>query len=58
MTELKVGDVVRLKSGGPKMTVEEVRPTSVVCIWFTGDGAENFRREYFSERTLEKEESK
>ncbi len=34
-----VGDVVRLKSGGPKMTVEYIDPGSdagmkVDCVWF------------------------
>lgn len=32
--EFKPGDVVRLKSGGPKMTVEFVRGNEVNCIWF------------------------
>ena len=32
---LKVGDVVSLKSGGPKMTVAEiVSASSTRCIWF------------------------
>jgi uncharacterized protein YodC (DUF2158 family) len=43
--ELKVGDVVVLKSGGPVMTVEEVGRTSasgrvdktqVYCVWLDG----------------------
>ncbi len=43
--ELKMGDVVRLKSGGPKMTIaniSEPRPGPVPpgkwvrCIWFDG----------------------
>jgi uncharacterized protein YodC (DUF2158 family) len=32
--DFAVGDVVRLKSGGPKMTVEEVSPGGVNCSWF------------------------
>jgi uncharacterized protein YodC (DUF2158 family) len=39
--DIKAGDVVTLKSGGPKMTVKEVRPFSpdkpeivVNCFWF------------------------
>lgn len=39
MDDLKVGDVVELNSGGPKMTIEEIgddtggKPT-VWCAWF------------------------
>jgi uncharacterized protein YodC (DUF2158 family) len=42
MSEFKPGDVVVLKSGGPKMTVEQIgnnnfdRPT-VWCDWFEGN---------------------
>lgn len=44
--ELKTGDVVRLKSGGPRMTVsaidrsEDGTPRYVTCVWFSGDGFE------------------
>jgi len=35
--ELKVGDVVKLKSNGPKMTIDSVADTEhVVCVWFEG----------------------
>jgi uncharacterized protein YodC (DUF2158 family) len=33
----KVGDVVRLKSGGPNMTIGEIGDTGVYCQWFAGD---------------------
>jgi len=38
----KIGDVVRLKSGGPKMTIARFTktddwPVAVACSWFTGD---------------------
>ncbi|WP_192180042.1 YodC family protein [Mesorhizobium amorphae] len=37
-TTFKVGDVVRLKSGGPSMTIDEVSAPdgelSIWCIWF------------------------
>lgn len=33
--QFKTGDVVTAKMGGPKMTVEDVRPDKVVkCVWF------------------------
>ncbi len=41
--EIKVGDVVRLKSGGPKMTVSQVGTRDYYdgqfawCDWFTQD---------------------
>ena len=36
MAQLKAGDVVKLKSGGPKMTVEgtESNPAGILCTWF------------------------
>ena len=45
--ELHVGDVVRLKSGGPEMTISECplkithgedNPNYVKCKWFDKDG--------------------
>tara|TARA_B100000315_G_scaffold236682_1_gene252732 strand:- start:3703 stop:3876 length:174 start_codon:yes stop_codon:yes gene_type:complete len=39
--QIKVGDTVRLKSGGPLMTVEHIDETegiaSVLCSWFVED---------------------
>ena len=32
----KPGDVVTLKSGGPKMTVSWVEGNEVGCVWFDG----------------------
>ena len=51
-----VGDVVRLKSGGPRMTVAEVgdiegQPT-VLCTWFENDKQE---QSTFHPATLERE---
>lgn len=38
--EIKVGDVVQLKSGGPEMTVDEIEPYNGIpkarCSWFDG----------------------
>jgi uncharacterized protein YodC (DUF2158 family) len=40
MAEIKAGDVVQLKSGGPKMTVSSVdlhrQPPLAYCDWFDG----------------------
>ncbi|RIV42279.1 YodC family protein [Flagellimonas pelagia] len=38
MSELKLGDVVFLKSGGPEMTIYKVseRNNQVGCKWFDG----------------------
>jgi uncharacterized protein YodC (DUF2158 family) len=43
---IKAGDVVKLKSGGPKMTVAKIVPgissdskPLAECFWFGGDGA-------------------
>ena len=37
--EVAVGTVVRLKSGGPRMTVAEVTDEMVKCVWFRGPHA-------------------
>lgn len=36
---LKPGDVVRLKSGGPRMTVDWIDTDGheIICTWFKGD---------------------
>ncbi len=36
MAQFKVGDVVQLMSGGPKMTVSELAGSQVWCMWFEG----------------------
>ena len=38
MTQLKPGDIVRLKSGGPPMTVAGRAPSgNYLCCWFAGN---------------------
>lgn len=32
--QFKAGDVVRLNSGGPIMTIQEVEGDQVFCVWF------------------------
>jgi len=36
MSDFKVGDVVQLKSGGPKMTIDRISVTQASCTWFEG----------------------
>jgi len=54
-TELALGSVVRLASGGPRMTVEKFSGTQadergVHCVWFAGDQQ---RRDVFPEKALQ-----
>ena len=35
--KLKIGDIVRLKSGGPLMTVSSFKDDQVYCRWFAGE---------------------
>lgn len=38
MDKFEIGDVVQLKSGGPKMTIIEITPdkSRLLCTWFAG----------------------
>ena len=48
MEDFEIGDVVQLRSGGPKMTVHSlVSDCDVVCQWFEGNEVheESFPRE-------------
>lgn len=49
-TAFSVGSIVKLKSGGPLMTVEAVAPEGFTCVWFTGGV---MRRETFLSLLLE-----
>ncbi len=58
MTEnLKVGDVVQLKSGGPLMTIsyQSDNAKSYECKWFHND---ELKRSHFSKDSLKKVEPK
>lgn len=53
MTTLKTGDVVRLKSGGPRMTVDSVEGNAVVGVtWFPSHS--EMKEARFQSETLEK----
>lgn len=45
--EFQDGDIVELKSGGPKMTIAAVKQERAVCIWF------NQREDFHEEKTGE-----
>jgi uncharacterized protein YodC (DUF2158 family) len=50
--QFEVGDVVKLKSGGEKMTIEEIEDDGYVsCVWFEGS---QVQRETFTAATLQK----
>lgn len=52
---LFVGDKVRLKSGGPPMTVENIVGGEVHCCWFEGN---DLKRTKFPYGAIEKEKAK
>jgi uncharacterized protein YodC (DUF2158 family) len=37
----KVGDIVKLKSGGPRMTVVDATPETIYVAWFPGTQSES-----------------
>ena len=47
--KIMVGDVVTLKSGGPRMTVVSIDDERCACIWFSG---EELRKETFPRNAL------
>ena len=38
MRELQEGDVVRLVTGGPSMSLQEIEGHRGTCVWFDDDG--------------------
>jgi uncharacterized protein YodC (DUF2158 family) len=51
---LKVGDVVRLKTGGPEMTVEaaDARDADVICTWLADEAPQHRRFKSLALRKL------
>lgn len=56
--EFKIGDVVRMKSGGPRMTVSgEADGGALTCRWFNQDGRKfDVQHASFKPEVLEKVE--
>jgi uncharacterized protein YodC (DUF2158 family) len=52
MAEFKIGDLVKLKSGGPVMTVDTLsHDGKVYCVWYQHDG---YLGREFQAETLER----
>ncbi len=52
---MQKGDVVKLKSGGPKMTIIAIRENGVWCSWFLDD--HELKEGEFSLESLKKAEA-
>lgn len=50
---MNIGDLVRLKSGGPVMTVTQVEPSFLGCTWMPTDGSPKQGYACFPEAALE-----
>ena len=53
--KLKIGDVVKLKSGGPDMTVDGFSNVAktLQCVWFSGEHFDKVESYYFSHDSLQ-----
>lgn len=58
MADFKIGDKIKLKSGGPTMTVHEVDPDQGICLcsWFDIDDRYCSQEFYVEMLILEEEE--
>ena len=50
--DFNVGDIVKLKSGGPDMTVDSASSSRIICVWFDAGNAYHMRN--FDQGALEK----
>ena len=57
--DFNVGDIVRLKSGGPNMTVDNASSSRIICTWFEGEilHSQDFDQGALEKVTSEKQES-
>lgn len=53
MTEFEEGDIVVLKSGGPKMTVKWCTKEQTEVVWFKHEEADYHTEAIFNTKTLE-----
>lgn len=49
---MQIGDIVRLKSGGPKMTITQMDETTISCAWFDRNGRD--QKNTFPAETVER----
>jgi uncharacterized protein YodC (DUF2158 family) len=56
MNNLKPGMVVKLKSGGPEMTIVELSNLGIICEWFLVEG--KVQRHSFKPEVLEEVKKK
>lgn len=54
MEEYKVGDIIRLNSGGPLMTISEVKSEYVSAQWFTDTAEPHLKSDSFYLNTFKK----
>jgi uncharacterized protein YodC (DUF2158 family) len=50
--DFNVGDIVKLKSGGPNMTIEGCSGSRYICVWFDVNNVPH--REDFDQGAIEK----
>jgi uncharacterized protein YodC (DUF2158 family) len=51
--DFNVGDVVKLKSGGPNMTVDNASSSRITCMWFEPDSTK-LHIQHFDQGAIEK----
>lgn len=50
--DFNVGDIVRLKSGGPNMTIDNASSERIICVWF--DEAKTYHMRNLHQGAIEK----